>query len=248
MKKLNGKKKLAATFAAAVMALSCTASLSAYAESTTNNGTFGGDYAIVDLDEYQSYLDTLSDAQLQLIAEKEQLASEIEAEQSVTTYADARGTLIGVPGTFTMYQQETDTYCGNACMKSVLMYTTGSSPTQAEIDTELKNKFSNIPSYANARQSKCFYVHFANPTQSELTSKIKSDITNYKVPAFLRIVTRKPVWYYDTNGHCVLSNGIYDDVSKILIADPAGDLAPDCPYFYEKPASTVADYTTAICW
>lgn len=248
MKKFNAKKKFAATFAAAVMALSFGASLSAYAESTVNNETFGGDYAIVDLEAYQSYLDTLSDAQLQLIAEKEQLASEIEAEQSIDTNANARGTLIGVPGTFTMYQQETNTYCANACMKSVLMYTIGSSPTQAQIDTELKNKFSNIPSYANARQSQCHYVHHANPTQAELTSRIKADIVNIKVPAFLRIETTDDDWYYSTSGHCILSNGIYDDVSKILIADPLGDRAPGCPYFYEKQAYEVSERATAICW
>lgn len=250
MKKINTKSILAAAFAATVMAVSSSASLSAYAESSVSNEEFGGDYATVNSDDYQRYLGTLSDEQLQLIAEKERVAAKFETELSTERYATTRAaTLIGVPGTFTIYQQETNTYCVPACIKSVLMYTTNSSPSQASIDSTINMNFTKIPDYVNARQSKCNYVLSTSPTQSTLTSHIKSDITSWEVPSFLRISgTSETSWYYATNGHCVLSNGIYDDQSIVLIADPLGERVTDCPYFYEKPASTVANYTTHQCW
>lgn len=249
MKKLNGKKKLAATFAAAVMAISGGASLSAFATGVDDIQQISGDNAIVDMSGYQEYLDTLTDEQRQLVFEKEQMVDNFVNEQSGGISTLSSGTLVGVPGTFTMYQQETDTYCAPACIKSVLMYTTGSSPTQASIDRVINREFTNIPSYVNSRQKQCNYVLEDDFTQSDLTRRINIDITSYKVPAFLRIYNHYGTnWYYGTDGHCILSNGIYDDLSTILIADPLGDKVTGCPYFYEKPASVVATYTTHFCW
>ncbi len=204
---------------------------------------------IVDMDEYQRYLDTLTDEELQLIAEKEQMAAEIESAASDGTHTAPRaGTLIGVPGTFTMYQQETDTYCGPACIKSVLMYINGESPSQESIDKAVNRKFSAIPEYVNARQAECYYVLCPDPAVDELTRKIKLDITTFHVPTFLLIASRKPTWPHDTDGHCVLSNGIYDDLSTILIADPLGEKDPEIKYFYEMDADDVAYWNRSICY
>ncbi len=202
------------------------------------------------MDEYQAYLDTLSDEQRQLIEEKEQMAAEIEAEQSNKPYATTgEATLIGLPGVFTMYEQETYRYCGPACIKSALMYITGTSPTQSQINREINETFTNIPEYVNARQDKCLYVFSKPQTKDDITIRIRSDITVDKVPTFLRIVIPEDIeWFYPPTYHCVLSNGIYDDLETILIADPLGGKVKDCPAFYEKPASTIAKITTSICW
>lgn len=236
-------KSFTAACLTVLTAIGC-ASFSAYAE----NEGFSGDHAIVDPDKYQEYLDSLTDEQLQLMEEKERMAAEIESALANRPYAVASNTYHDIPGSFTMYQQETEWLCVPACIKSVLMYVNGNSPTQAAIDWVIRENFSNIPSYINEQQNRCFYLYLKNPTSDELTSHIYSDVSRYKVPTFLRIVTRKPEWHYDTNGHCVLSNGISDDFLHIRIADPNGGLEPDLPYFYIGETSTVKNFTTTMCW
>lgn len=250
MKKFNTKNIFAATFAAAVMAISSGASLTAFATGVDDIQQISGDNAIVDMSGYQEYLDTLTDEQRQLVYDKENMVEDFDSLLSANeTNANSRAALIGVPGTFTIYQQETDTYCVPACIKSVLMYTTGSSPTQASIDSVINKDFSKIPAYVNQRQDNCNYILTTSPSQSTLTSHIKSDITSWEVPSFLRISgTTNATWYYTTSGHCVLSNGIYDDLATVLIADPLGDRVSGCPYFYEKAATNLIKYTTHMCW
>lgn len=209
------------------------------------NSEFGQDYAIVNESEYQEYLSTLSDEQLQEISLKESMMQEIMAQgNTFSTYA----TKISLPGTFTMYQQETDTYCGPACVKSALMYINDSSPSQTSINRSIKQDFSAIPKYINKRQSRSPYILLTSPTQTNITSTITVDI-RHEIPTFLRLSgTSTPSWYYSTNGHCVLSNAVYSDYSKIQIADPLGDRVSGCPYFYEKNASTVSSYTTHLIY
>lgn len=157
-------------------------------------------------------------------------------------------TKLSIPGTFTIYQQQTDTYCCPACIESTLMYINGSSPSQSSINSSINMDFTRITNYVNNRQSRSPYIYLSSPTQSQLTACIKTSI-NVAIPTFLRIAeTSTPIWYYDTDGHCVLSNAIYDDNSKIQIADPLGERGSGCPYFYEKNASTVHDYTTDLIY
>ena len=147
-----------------------------------------------------------------------------------------------------MSEKETDTFCGPACVKSTLMYINGSSPSQSSINFSINRDFTKIPNYVNNRQSRSPYIYLSEPTQSQLTACIKTSI-NSEIPTFLRIAdTSTPTWYYNTDGHCVLSNAIYSDNSKIQIADPLGDRVSGCPYFYEKNASTVYDYTTDLIY
>lgn len=209
---------------------------------------FRSDHAIVDMTEYQDYLDTLSDEEMEAALEKETLMNSL----SIQTGAEIQSmtaTKLSIPGTFTMYQQETDTYCIPACVKSLLMYVNGSSPTQSSINSSINQSFTSIPNYVNSRQSNCQYLLVTSPTQSNLKTCVYMDITNDEVPTFLRLSgTSSSSWYYTTSGHCVLSNAIYSDKSVIQIADPLGDRVSGCPYFYEKNTSTVASYTTHVCY
>lgn len=226
------------------------ASLSVYAENKTDTPIIGSDSAIVDMNEYREYLDTLTDEQRQIVDAKQQILANMESAPSDGLYTASRAaSLIGLPGTFTIYQQETDTYCIPACIKSALLYIRGISSNQSGIDSEINENFAKIPGYLNERQDKCTYSLTPVSSQSVLTGAIKYDITVCEVPAFLRLSgTKSSTWYYTTYGHCVISNGIYDDLSIILIADPLGERIADCPYFYRKAASEVAAYTTHVVW
>lgn len=247
MKKVNTKNTLAAAFAATVMAISCSASISAYAADATSIQSINGDNAVVNVSEYQEYLDTLTDEQKAIVNAKEQMVAGVSSNEMYGTTRSS--TKHGLSRTFTMYQQETDYYCVPACIKSMLTYVTGSSPSQSTIHDYTQLRFSVIPSYVNERQNATKYLLAESPTQSDLTRRIKSDITTWDVPTFIRIENHYGTnWYYGTDGHCILSNGIYDDLSDILIADPLGNRVTGCPYFYEKDASTVARYTTDMCW
>ena len=206
------------------------------------------DNAVVDMSEYHDYLDTLSDEQMEAALEKEALMNSLSMQNGAEIQA-VTATKLSIPGTFTMYQQETDTYCGSACVKSLLMYVNGSSPTQSSINSSINNSFTAIPNYVNSRQSNCQYLLVTSPTQANLQTCVYMDITNDEVPTFLRLNgTSSPSWYYATNGHCVLSNAIYSDKSIIQIADPLGGRVSGCLYFYEKSASTVSSYTTHVCY
>lgn len=224
-------------------------SLLGYADNSQSGYNSKTDYAIVDMDEYQAYLDSLTDEQRQILEAKERGDFTLADIPGESTNSSARAALIGLPGTFTMYQQIKNDYCGIACVFSALTYINGFSQPQDSLYVYVGNNFSKIPSYMNENQNKCTYFMIAGFSQKTLTDHIKSDIVSWNVPSFLRIErTEKPDWSYETNGHCVLSNGIYDDASRILIADPLGEKAPDTPYFYLKDTETVYKYITHMCW
>ena len=236
-------KRFAAMGSAMVMA--ATTSVMVFAQEITDNTAISGNNATVDQNEYQDYLDTLTDEQLQILQSKEQMM-----KNGIEPSIGARAvTKISIPGTFTMYQQETDTYCIPACIKSLLMYVNGQSPSQTAINSDVKMSFTTIPGYVNEFQDKCQYILSTNPSQTNLTTCVYMDIVYDEVPAFLRLSgTTSSTWYYSTSGHCVLANAIYSDKSQIQIADPLGGRVSGCPYFYLKSASTVARYTTHVCY
>ena len=224
--------------------------ITAYADENHGNTTASENYAGIDEREYQEYLDSLSDEQKQLVREKEERVKEIEQQIVENQFITPRSTTIySIPGSFTMYQQEADTYCIPACIKSVLMYINGSSPSQSDIDDYTDMKFPAIPRYMNARQKQCNYLWKTNPTEAALKAAIFTSIYNDKVPAFIGISgTTDKNWYYKTSGHCILAYQIYSDYSYIKIADPLGDKVAGCPYFYLKNTSTVARYTYDVCY
>ena len=111
-------------------------------------------------EEYQAYLESLSQEELSKIAEKENLVRSYAANR-VQTRA---GTKISIPGTFNMYQQEEGNYCVPATIKSMLVYLTGSSPSQSQIFSSLGGDEDGVssvkmPGYLNDRQSQVYYVY-----------------------------------------------------------------------------------------
>ncbi len=197
--------------------------------------------------QYVEYLASLSEDDLQKIAEKESTSAQYAGNAATR----ATGTLIQVPGTFTMYQQETDNYCIPATVKSILTYITGSSPTQSEIAGTTGTDPSKIPAYLNDRQDEIYYVYVKKSdfTQNGMCSKLYSTIVTNKMPASMGISgTKATNWYYATSGHSLVVHGIYDDYSYIRIADPLGDRVAGCPYFYSKSASECYNVCTRLVW
>jgi hypothetical protein len=225
-------KKLAICVSAGAMLTSFSATMASAA-------TVGGNYAKV------SSSVSYTKAEKNKIAAKEATAK----KTAVKANAGKAAYWITIPGTFTMYQQETDNYCCDACIKSVLMYTAKTSPSQATIHKTINLDFSKIPAYVNARESQCYYVLVNRPSKDTLTSHIKSDCQTWKVPAFLRIYnTSGANWYYATAGHCIIANGVMSDNSQIQLSDPLGGRVSGCPYFYKKSTSIVSGITTHMCW
>lgn len=232
-------KKIAVCVSAAAMLASVGATMASAA-------TVGGNYAKVG--DSAAYTRSLTKADKAAAAAKDADCTKVAAA-SAKAAAGQAAYKISIPGTFTMYQQETDIYCVPACIKSVLMYTAKKSPSQATIHNYTQLNFTRIPAYVNARENKCRYVLVTSPSLTDLKNKIYYDINTEKCPSFLRIYNRTGAnWYYATTGHCILSNAIYSDKSKIQIADPLGKRVSGCPYFYLKSASVVGSYTTHLCW
>ena len=95
------------------------------------------------------------------------------------------GSLITVPNTYTMYQQETDTYCIPATVKSILMYINGTSPSQSTIAETTGTDPTKIPDYLNDRQDECYYIYTAKSKfdQEGMCSRLYSTIVNNDVPS-----------------------------------------------------------------
>lgn len=240
--KLTAIKRIAACVSAAAL-------LTTFSATMASAAAVKGDYAKVSASDVQDYLKSRSPKELKLIREKEKQSS--KATASVLTKGAAKGaaTKISIPGTFWMYQQETDIYCVPACIQSAVRYLSGTILSQADIHSYTNLDFSKIPSYVNSKESQCYYILVNAPDQSSLCNKIYYDIVTEKAPAFLRIAnTSSATWYYLTYGHCVLSNAIYDDLSIIQLADPLGGRVSGCPYYYLKSASLVSAYTTHMCY
>ncbi len=243
---VNNIKKMKVVLSGLICAILATSSIvTAFAD-----GNFGtaikGNNAIVDDNEYQEYLDSLSDEELQKVREKEKLLEEAENRvipRSTTIYT------IPNPNTFHMYQQETDVFCIPACIQSVLMYINGTSPWQVGIHIITKMNFAKIPAFINDYQSKCHYLLVTSPNAAKLVASIYVSVDVYEVPSFLRIeASNEDNLYYTTGGHCILAYGIYGDNSKILLADPLGGLVSGCPEKYDKSSTIMAKVTTDLCY
>lgn len=195
-------------------------------------------------EQYAAYMQGLSEYDLQQIAAKEAIAA-----QRINPVITRAGTKITVPGTFTMYQQETDTYCIPATIKSILMYINGTSPSQKDIAGTTGTDPTKIPGYLNDRQNQCYYVYVDGPSKDDMCAKLYSTISYSKVPCSMGISgTSTSNWYYTTTGHSLVVNGIYDDYSYIQFGDPLGDRVAGCPYFYTKTADVASSVCTRIVY
>lgn len=167
---------------------------------------------------------------------------------ATTASAAAKAKLITLPN-FRVIQQEKGNYCIPACIQSALLYSGNKAEKQKAIDKVIKEDFSKIPNYMNARQGKCRYIRLVSPSLKQLKDKVYHDVTIPKMPTFLLIVNPfGDDWYYSTPGHCVLAIGIESDYSQIRIADPLGNKVKGCPYTYLKSSKLVGRLTTQLCW
>ena len=194
-------------------------------------------------EEYEAYVQGLSAYDRQQIAAKEAAATRY-ARRAVSR----AGRKISIPGTFTMYQQETEDYCIPATIKSMLMYINGDSPTQSDIAEVTGMDAKKIAGYLNDKQH-FYYVYVPAPDQDDMCDKLYSTIAGSGMPASMGIAfTTLDNWFYYTLGHSLVVNAIYDDYSKIQFGDPHGDYIEGCPYFYEKEVSIVSDVCTRIVY
>ncbi len=243
MKRIQYGRKIIALVLAAV--LLCTFSGMGIPEESSENPLFdSGDMVRIDMDSYQEYLDSLTEEDLQKIAEKEAMLEAME-DQPTTRAA----TKVSLPGTFTMYRQETSTYCAPACVKSALMYIKGSSPSQASIDSYIQQDFTKIPKYMNDRQSRNYYVLYASPFVSDMFKCFKHDISEKRVPTFFRLYNPSGEnWYYGTFGHCLLVNAYYSDFSQAQLADPLGGTVPEWKVFYVKSSTVLGQVCSRLVY
>ncbi len=198
-------------------------------------------------EEYEAYLDSLTEEDWQKIREKEAAVEELaNRPQPRIRYK------ISIPGSFTMYQQEKDMYCVPACAKSMVQYLKGSSDSQDTIakamgTTTNGTARSKIAPYLNSQQSKEYYVYVSEPTPTAIRDNLYHIIVTKKAPASISIAgTTTSDWYYTTGGHHLVVNAIYSDKSIIQVADPLGGKVGNTPYYYEKSAATVTKYCQAM--
>lgn len=219
-------------------------SLTAFAAERQSDlkGDISGEYVLTE-QQYATYLAGLSAYDMQQRTAKEREA--LRCTRSIARAAQK----ITVPGTFTMYQQQTDTYCIPATIRSILMYINGESPSQKDIADTTGTDPTKIAGYLNDRQDKNYYLYVQSPDKESMCKKLYYTIANLGLPASIGISgTTANNWYYVTNGHSLVVNGIYDDFSIILIADPLGDRVEGCPYFYTKTADEVSGVCTRIVY
>lgn len=202
-------------------------------------------------EEEEAYWNSLSEEEKQLIAEKEAEADWIAEEWAKQPMTRA-ATKISIPGTFTIYQQEETMYCAPACVKSMIQYLNGSSPSQSVIAGEMGTSFLtgtpviNIAPYLKEMVG-YYYSRQASPTQSLMCSRLYTTIVNNEKPCLMAI--NNPTgnnWHYPTDGHALVVNAIYSDRSKVQFADPAGGNYNR--YFYEKTAGVAHSVCTDVIW
>lgn len=251
----NKKSILSAVLAGVILTHTCGV---AYADSNINAavpfsyGNINSDETSqnsvsINLDKYQDYFKSLPPAASEIFKANEHIPIDIDSVLSNMTNKK----LISLPGTFTLYRSDEADYCMPSCVESVLKYINHSSPSQKSIDDELQKDTLKLSAYLNEHQNKNAYMlkTGAELTEGVLANCIFYDIFCLGVPTFIRITdTSCDSWYYPSDGHIVLAIGIYDDLSRILIADPYECGVSCLPNFYEVDISTISSFTTHICW
>lgn len=237
------KKLLVIILALAMLSSYC---VIANAKDVSSN-IVGGDIQATAQEEAE-YLENLTNEDIARINEK------IEAANNAVRQNNTRAaTKLSIPGTFTMYQQETSYYCVPACIQSVLKYLTGTTYSQSSIASAIGTTTSgtsaaNIVPYLNEKQD-FYYARTTNFDQNCMCTYLYYTVGNVGVPGLMSIVNPTGAnWHYATNGHRLVINAVYSDHSKLQFADPLGGWESDWPYFYEKSSSIVAPICTEFIW
>jgi len=200
-----------------------------------------------------NYVKSLTKNESAKINEKIRSAEKLAAEHA-TQARTATATKISIPGTFTMYQQTQSNYCVPATLKSMVQYITGSSDSQTTIATAVGTgpggtDPTKLAPYLNSKQSQVYYIYSASPSQTTMVNDLYYDIVTMESPGSIGIVnTTGANWHYSTDGHSLVVNAIYDDKSKIQIADPLGGTQAGWAYYYEKTAAVANSVCTRVVW
>ncbi|MCD1260401.1 C39 family peptidase [Paenibacillus athensensis] len=203
----------------------------------------------------ENYLKSLSKSDAAKVTEKLRIAAELATQDTArNATAKAAATKISIPGTFTMYQQTQSNYCVPATLKSMVQYLAGSSDSQSTIATAVGTDASGtdptkLAPYLNGKQSKVYYIYSASPSQTTMVNDLYYDVVTMQAPGSMGISNPTGAnWHYATTGHSLVVNAIYDDKSKIQIADPLGGTQSGWAYYYEKTAAVANSVCTRVVW
>lgn len=202
-------------------------------------------------EEEEEYWNSLSEEEKQLIKDAEEESDRIAEEWAKQPMTRA-ATKISIPGTFTMYAQTHDMYCAPACVKSIIQYLNGSSPTQDDIARGMETTLDrgtlvvNIVPYLNSKVS-YNYKLVSTPSQTTMCNRLYTTIVTNKKPGMMAIYNPKGTnWHYPTDGHALVVNAIYSDKSKVQFADPLGNKYDK--YYYIKTAAIAHAVCAHLIW
>lgn len=238
-------KKLVSAFLAIILVFSF--GVVVHAEEMKDNVNSNDIFGAGATKSKEEYLSKLTEYDLQKIAEK------IEEAEQISNGPVPRASYITVSG-FSIYQQPNNYYCVPACVKSVLQYINGTSPSQATIASALGTNSStgtditDVPQYLNSKQN-FYFTCTTGPSQTTMCKYIYATISGYDNPCLMRITgTTTSNWYYQTGGHCISIYGIYSDKSKVQIADPLGGTQGSWPSYFTKSSSVVSNVCSHVIW
>lgn len=151
-----------------------------------------------------------------------------------------------LPRSFTIYPQNTENWCGLACIQSILLYLTGASPTQetfaSDLGLSVYDRINNtkMTTLLNNNQSIQNYYYYIPYDLDGMASLIYEAIAINHVPACLLIYTEGgKYWRYDcSDGHYLVSHWIAPSTERIGIADPYSGYV-GVPQYYEERYDTV---------
>lgn len=218
--------------------------------------SYNGEIVLTD-DENEAYFNSLSIEEQEKIKEKIHKALNIKNKSNFAlknNLDSVKASKISIPGNFSICHQENDYYCVPACVRSMLMYINGSSPSQSSIASSLGTTSdgtnpTTIAPYLNSRQNNCYYVYYASPTQSYLCDFLYFTIAYEKCPASIGISgATASNWCYEASSHSLVVDAIYDDYSYIQVSDPLAFAVSGCPDSYLRPASSVASLCTRVVY
>lgn len=243
------KKKLFAYVLLLAVILSFSMTVFAADSDHVDGEPFNSGYRSPTKEEYEAYLQNLSEEELLKIEEKYAEANRLSQMPQLLAASK-----ISLPGTFNIYQQETNYYCVPACVKSVLKYLTGQVVSQSSIAQAMGTSSTigttpdKVAPYLNARQN-FYYVWESRPGQTNMCKYLYATVANGNAPALMGIINPSGSnWHYATGGHFLVVNAIYSDMSALQFADPLGGTQTGWPYYYEKGAAFVSSICEDIVW
>lgn len=215
---------------------------------STKNQTLSGN-RIPTEDEYMEYFNGLSkDQQNDLLSRKKDAINIFKHKNTQTRSSSV------LPGSFVMYQQVNDYWCGPATLQAMIRYINGTSVSQNQIASWLGvSPTSGIVTwdftyYLNYFQNQHYYYFVSSNSKNELMGLITNDISSYHVPTGLLIdADSGSGWQYTTpNGHFLASHWINTYYERVGLADPLGGRLSWVSTYYDEPANIVQNVCSLV--